>query len=57
MGSSIATALISSGIKCFLKEINQKFLDIAVAKVHGKFLSNVGNMIREFGSKSSIWKT
>jgi enoyl-CoA hydratase/3-hydroxyacyl-CoA dehydrogenase len=38
MGSGIATALILSGIKTVLKEVNQTFLDAGVNRVKGNLL-------------------
>jgi enoyl-CoA hydratase/3-hydroxyacyl-CoA dehydrogenase len=35
MGSGIATALILSGIKVYLKEINSEFLQAGIQRIEG----------------------
>jgi enoyl-CoA hydratase/3-hydroxyacyl-CoA dehydrogenase len=49
MGSGIVTALIMNGITCYLKEVNQQFLDAGIARVKDNLQSRVksGKMSEE----------
>lgn len=58
MGSGIATICIMNGFTCYIKEINQKFLDLALLKVKGilnKMKISLENF-RKFIKISEIWK-